>query len=197
VTKPLPVLSPGHQKEYYAFTVATKTVPLCDKAFCMITAIPERTLYHWKARIKQGEEMAKVGKKLGCVAPKTEAARAFLARYASMHDYSPNESSKKNNMTVVSHSPTRSLNAFQYLCPKLTHLSPPPCQIRLDISSKIDVYYLYATFMIRAGFAFPNEVLTYQSFCKVWRDEFPQLKLRKKRTVSSKCLVCDDLEVSM
>lgn len=70
-------------------------------------------------------------------------------------------------------------------------------QVRLDIGTKVDVYYLYATFMIRTGFSFPSEVLTYPSFVKVWRDEFPQLKLRKKRTVSSKCLVCDDLEVGV
>lgn len=51
--------------------------------------------------------------------------------------------------------------------------------------------------MIRTGFAYPNEVLIYQTFTKLWRKEFPHLKLRKKKTVSSKCLVCDDLEVSI
>lgn len=96
------MISSGHKKEYYAYTIATKDVKLCDKAFCMVTGIAERTLYSWKARIKAHEQPCQVGRKLGHVAAKTEAARAFLAHYASLHDYSPNETTKKNGMTIVS-----------------------------------------------------------------------------------------------
>ena len=69
--------------------------------------------------------------------------------------------------------------------------------MRLDVSRKLDAYHYYATFMIRAGFAFPTEILTYRSFADLWKKEFPHLHLRRKRTVSSKCLVCDDLEVGI
>jgi hypothetical protein len=68
-------------------------------------------------------------------------------------------------------------------------------QVRLDVTKKLDVYYLYATFMIRAGFSYPQDILSYAAFARLWVQDFPHLKLRKKRTVSSKCLVCDDLEV--
>lgn len=66
----------------------------------------------------------------------------------------------------------------------------------MDVSRKLEAYRFYATFMIRAGYAYPEEVLTYRIFCRMWSEEFPHLRLRQKRTVSSKCLVCDDLEVS-
>jgi hypothetical protein len=68
----------------------------------MIHGIPLRTFQSWKTRIRMGEQPLPVGRKPGQRGGKTEAARAFLIQYASTHDYSPNETCKKNGLTIVS-----------------------------------------------------------------------------------------------
>ena len=52
--------------------------------------------------VKKGEEPSKAGGKVGYRSSKREAVRSFLQHFASMHDYSPNETNKTNGLTVVS-----------------------------------------------------------------------------------------------
>lgn len=54
---------------------------------------------------------------------------------------------------------------------------------------------MYAAFMLRAGFSYPAEVLTYKSFCQMWHRDFPWVKTKRRKTIASKCFVCEDLEV--
>ena len=68
----------------------------------MITGVAIRTFEGWRALVKKGEEPSQAGRKVGYRSPKREAARSFLQHFASMHDYSPNETSKANGLTVVS-----------------------------------------------------------------------------------------------
>lgn len=65
----------------------------------------------------------------------------------------------------------------------------------LDVPRKCDVWYCYATYMLRAGYA-KEEILTSQSFLRVWNDDFPWVKTRKAKTIESKCETCEDIEVS-
>lgn len=68
-------------------------------------------------------------------------------------------------------------------------------QVVVDVPRKCDVWYAYAMFMLRAGYQ-RQEILAYKSFAKMWCNDFPWLKVRKAKTIESKCLVCEDLEVS-
>ena len=68
----------------------------------MITGLSPRCLQRYIAHVKASRRPSVVGKKLGQRSAKSEAVRAFLDHYASMHDYSPNETNKSNNMTIVS-----------------------------------------------------------------------------------------------
>lgn len=50
--------------------------------------------------------------------------------------------------------------------------------------------------MLRKGFS-EKEILDEKGFLALWRAEFCHVRLRHQKTIASKCLVCEDLEVNM
>ena len=60
---------------------------------------------------------------------------------------------------------------------------------------KIEVYYQYANYMISAGYSFSRDVVTPHYFQTIWRNEFPWLKCRRKKSIKHSCDVCADLDV--
>jgi len=68
-------------------------------------------------------------------------------------------------------------------------------QIHLDVSHKSDVYQMYQGFCKGKGLL-SHEYLGLKSFLKMWANEFPHVRVRRKSTIASKCQICEDLEVS-
>lgn len=69
-------------------------------------------------------------------------------------------------------------------------------QVHLDIPKIKDVYYLYVNYMVSAGHNYPDEVILYPCFTRLWAKDFPWLKVRQAKRIKNKCYVCYDLEVS-
>lgn len=69
-------------------------VPLCQKAFTMITGLSIRSLQRHIRFAKLDLKPRPVGRKRGMELSKTEAARAWLRHYASVQDQMPNSSIK-------------------------------------------------------------------------------------------------------
>lgn len=88
--------------ERWAYKLGDSAVGLCETAYCMITGCALSTFQNWKRMVRAEEQPVVKGRKPGQRSAKTEAARAFIVHYASAHDYSPNETCKKNGLTVVS-----------------------------------------------------------------------------------------------
>lgn len=63
------------------------------------------------------------------------------------------------------------------------------------MSEKREAWDLYSAFMLRAGFSFPQEVIGYKGFCRMWTRDFSWVKTKRRKTIASKCFVCEDLEV--
>lgn len=56
------------------------------------------------------------------------------------------------------------------------------------------MYALYKDFM-RTKFFDYKEILCAESFDALWRNEFPHVRLRRNSGFTSKCKVCEDLQV--
>lgn len=72
-----------------------------------------------------------------------------------------------------------------------------PCdgvQIHLDVTRKKDVYFAYVQFQSEAACS-ASEILSLSGFWRMWVRHFPNVVVRRHKTIGSKCHVCEDLEV--
>lgn len=67
-------------------------------------------------------------------------------------------------------------------------------QIILDVEEMKVVFETYRDFMKSKGQP-ESSILALTSFYRLWRTEFPHVRLRRRKTIASKCHVCEDLEV--
>ena len=63
------------------------------------------------------------------------------------------------------------------------------------MSEKLDAYREFQLSIMEHAHSYKDDMLSYKSFCRLWLRDFKWLKLRKHKTIKSKCTVCEDLEV--
>ena len=61
---------------------------------------------------------------------------------------------------------------------------------------KLDCFYEYSVSLIENGYDLVEDQLSYKNFLRLWATDFRWLKVQRKKTIKSKCAVCEDLAVS-
>lgn len=179
------------------FKVKAKT-PLCQKAYAKITGLSMRSLQRYTRLVKLERRSGQVGRRAGVESSKTEAARAWLRNYTNLC------SDKMPNSTIKGHTEVRGYLLPSNYQPPLLSLDVSPTialvlmlclKVHLDVSEKREAWYTYVAFMLRGGYSFPGEIMTYKGFLAMWAQDFPWVKTKRRKTIQSKCHVCEDLEV--
>lgn len=68
-------------------------------------------------------------------------------------------------------------------------------QVHLDANTKKEVYQEYRLSLMQHAHSWEQEILSYKSFVRLWNNHYRWLKLRRHKTIKSKCSICEDLEV--
>lgn len=78
------------------YTIETKSVRLCQEAYCAITGVRKRSLQRYvrlvKDEVDAGTKRKKPGRKPFSDKHKIHLARAWFKHYVSLHDYMPHKS---------------------------------------------------------------------------------------------------------
>lgn len=64
----------------------------------------------------------------------------------------------------------------------------------LDETQKVQLYIQYRDDLREEGVP-DEEIVQPSSFYSIWKDEYGHVQLNKKKTIDSKCTVCEDLKV--
>lgn len=173
-----------------SFVFETDKIKLCQQAYIAITGLTLRTLQRYCYNVRNDLSKPKVGRPPLTELPRTKGARAWFKSYCALHDRMPHKSRYGHTEVGVI------MKLWSWSCEIVPSHSLGGLQIHLDVARKTTVWKTYRDFMRTKYFDY-SEILCERSFLRMWENEFPHVKVRKPKTIASKCRVCEDLQVNV